>query len=192
MTISSGGSQISTGREDFAGSSAVFPMLSEGLEIELSHFEAENTMLQGDYLWQVVVNVIRGVLTVLEGGFRCLFMSLSRTLLQGSVVMNVFDPIRHQLHPQTVEDSIYLLHNICLVADISLPAIHFAPPLAQRPSLSIWFLVYLLPLHKFISKMHFSHWEPPAVSERRPSVNLEASTAGENQTLGGHSGRPLE
>jgi hypothetical protein len=41
-----------------------------------------------------------------------------------------------------------------------------------------------------ISKMYFSHWEPPGVSERRWSVNLEASISGENQTLGGHSGRP--
>jgi len=44
----------------------------------------------------------------------------------------------------------------------------------------------------FISKMYFSHWEPPGVSERRRSVNLEASISGENQTLGGHSGRPSE
>jgi hypothetical protein len=43
-----------------------------------------------------------------------------------------------------------------------------------------------------ISKMYFSHWEPPGVSERRRSVNLEASISGENQTLGGHSGRPSE
>ena len=44
----------------------------------------------------------------------------------------------------------------------------------------------------FISKMYFSHWEPPGVSERRRSVNLEASISGENQTLGGHSARPSE
>jgi len=43
-----------------------------------------------------------------------------------------------------------------------------------------------------ISRMYFSHWEAPRVSERRRSVNLEASISGENQTLGGHSGRPLE
>jgi hypothetical protein len=43
-----------------------------------------------------------------------------------------------------------------------------------------------------ISKMYFSQWEPPGVSERRQSVNLEASMSGENQTLGGHSGRPSE
>jgi hypothetical protein len=43
-----------------------------------------------------------------------------------------------------------------------------------------------------ISKMYFSYWEPPGVSERRRSVKLEASISGENQTLGGHSGRPSE
>jgi len=43
-----------------------------------------------------------------------------------------------------------------------------------------------------ISKMYFSHWEPPGVCERRRSVNLESSISGENQTLGRHSGRPSE
>jgi hypothetical protein len=49
-----GGSQISTGREDFACGSAVLPTLSEGLEIELSDFEAQDATLKGDYMWQVV------------------------------------------------------------------------------------------------------------------------------------------
>jgi hypothetical protein len=39
------GDQISTGREDFAGGSAVCPTLPESLEIALSDFEAENAML---------------------------------------------------------------------------------------------------------------------------------------------------
>jgi len=43
-----------------------------------------------------------------------------------------------------------------------------------------------------ISKMYFSHWEPPGVFERRRSVNLEVSISGKDQTLGGHSGRPSE
>jgi len=43
-----------------------------------------------------------------------------------------------------------------------------------------------------ISKMYFSRWEPPGVSERMWSVNLEASISGDYQTLGGHSGRPSE
>jgi hypothetical protein len=79
------GVQISTGREDFAVGSAVLRTLSEGLEIELSDFDAENATLKGDYLWQVVEIVIGGVPTVLEVYFMCLFMSLGRLLLQGSV-----------------------------------------------------------------------------------------------------------
>ena len=43
-----------------------------------------------------------------------------------------------------------------------------------------------------ISKMYFSHWKPPGVSERMWSVNLDASISGEYQTLGGHSCRPSE
>ena len=43
-----------------------------------------------------------------------------------------------------------------------------------------------------ISKMCFSHGEPPGVCERRRSVKLEASISREDQTLGGHSGRPSE
>jgi len=49
-----GGSQISAGREDFAGGSAVLSTLSEGLEIELSDLDAENATLKGDYLRQVL------------------------------------------------------------------------------------------------------------------------------------------
>ena len=95
MTGGSGGSQISTRMEDFAGGSAVLPTLSEGLEIELSDFEAENATLKGDYLWQVVEIVIGGIPTVLEVRFMCGFMSLGRLLLQGSVSTNLFDPMRH-------------------------------------------------------------------------------------------------
>ena len=43
-----------------------------------------------------------------------------------------------------------------------------------------------------ISKMYFSHWKPPGVSERMWSVNLDASISAEYQTLGGHSCRPWE
>jgi hypothetical protein len=56
-------------------------MLSEGLEIELSVFTAENATLKGDYLRQVVEIVIGGVPTILEIRFMCLFMSLARILL---------------------------------------------------------------------------------------------------------------
>jgi len=43
-----------------------------------------------------------------------------------------------------------------------------------------------------ISKMYFSHWNTPGVSERMWSVILDASISGEYQTLGGHSCRPSE
>jgi len=43
-----------------------------------------------------------------------------------------------------------------------------------------------------ISKINFSHWKPPGVSERMWSVNLDGSISGECQTPGGHSGRPWE
>jgi hypothetical protein len=56
-------------------------MLSEGLEIELSDFEAKNATLKGDYLWQLVEIVIGGVPTVLEVGYMCLFISLGRILV---------------------------------------------------------------------------------------------------------------
>jgi hypothetical protein len=48
----------------------------------------------------------------------------------------------------------------------------------------------LLAIH--ISKMYFSHWKPPGVSERMWNVNLEASISGEYQTLGAHSWRSSE
>jgi hypothetical protein len=43
-----------------------------------------------------------------------------------------------------------------------------------------------------ISKMYFSLWKTPGVSERMWSANLEASISGEFQTLGGYSVRPSE
>jgi len=97
------GRQISTGREDFPGGSAVLPTLSEGLEIALSDFEGENETLKGDYLWQVVEIVIAGVPTVLEVGFVCMFMSLGRNPLQGSVSTNLFGQMGHQVDLRKVE-----------------------------------------------------------------------------------------
>jgi hypothetical protein len=44
----------------------------------------------------------------------------------------------------------------------------------------------------FISKMYFSLSESSGLFDRRWSVYLEGSISGENQTLAGHSGRPLE
>ena len=53
-----GGSQMSTGREDIAGHSAVLPTLSEGMECELSDFQAEHATQRCDYLRQGVDIVI--------------------------------------------------------------------------------------------------------------------------------------
>ena len=147
-----GGSQISTGKENFAGGSAVLPMLSEGLDIELSDLEAENVTLKGDYLRQVVGIVIGGVPTIIEVRFMCLFMSLGRILLQGSVSTNLLDSMSHQVDLRTVEVSIQLLGNIYLMADIIPPGVQFAPLLGRCPSFSICYLVYLSLLHEFRSK----------------------------------------
>jgi len=101
-----GGSRISTGREDFAGPRAVLSTLSDGLVIELSDFEAENAMLKGDYLRQVVEMEIGGVPTILGIRFMCLFMSHGRILLQGFVSMNLFKAVRHPVDLRKVEVSI--------------------------------------------------------------------------------------
>ena len=143
---------MSTRRKYFAGGSAVLPTLSEGLEIELSDFEAENAMLKRDYLWQVVDIVIGGVPTVLEVGFMWLFMSLGRILLQGSISTNRFGLMRHQVDLRKVEVGIQFLGNIYLVADMIPPGIHFTPHLGQRPSFSICFLGYISLLHEFHSQ----------------------------------------
>jgi len=102
MTIQ-GGSQISTVRENLACGSAVLPMLSKALEIELFDIEAEDVTLKSDYLWQVVEIVIGGVPMVVEVRFLWLFMSLSRILMQGSVSTNLLDPMRHQVDLRKVE-----------------------------------------------------------------------------------------
>jgi len=81
----------------------VLPTLSQGLGIELSDFEAENATQNCDYLQQVVDIVIGGITTVLEVHFMCLFMSLGRILLQGSVSTNLFNPMRHQVDLRKVE-----------------------------------------------------------------------------------------
>jgi hypothetical protein len=101
-----GVSQISTGREDVAGGSAVVLRLSQGFEIKLSDFEVENATLKGDYFWQVVEIVIGGIPTVLEAGLIWLFMPLGRKLLQGSMLTNLFGSMRYQVDLRTVEVSI--------------------------------------------------------------------------------------
>jgi hypothetical protein len=122
------------------------------LEIELSDFEAENATLKGDYLRQVVEIVIGGVPTVLEVRFMCLFISLGRILLQGSVSTNLLDPMRHQVDLRKVAVGIQLLGNIYLVADKIPQGVHFAPLLGRSPSFRIWFCLYLSLHHEFCSQ----------------------------------------
>jgi hypothetical protein len=43
-------------------------MFSEGVDIDLSNFDAENVKLNGDYLWRIVWIVIGGVPTLQEVG----------------------------------------------------------------------------------------------------------------------------
>jgi len=142
-----GGCQISTGWDNLPCGSAVLPTLSEGLGIELSDFKAEDEMLKGDYLWQVVEIVIGGVPTFLEVRLMCLFMSLGGILLQGSVSMNLFDLMRHQVDLRKIAVGIELVGNMYLVANIIPPGVHFVPLLRQCPSFHMCFLIYLLLLH---------------------------------------------
>jgi hypothetical protein len=78
-------------------------MLIEGLEMELSDFEAEYATLKGDYLWQVVEIVVGRIQTILEVHCMCLFMSLGRILLQGSVSTNLFSPMKYSVDLRKVE-----------------------------------------------------------------------------------------
>jgi hypothetical protein len=73
------------------------------LEIELSDFDAENETLNADNMWQVVQIVIGGFPTILEVGLMCVFISLCRILLQESVMMNIFGPMRHEVDLHKVE-----------------------------------------------------------------------------------------
>jgi len=98
-----GGTQISTGREDFARGSAFLTMLSEALEKELTDFEAVNATRKGDHMWQGVEIVIGGIPTVLEVRFMCLFMSFGRIMFEDSVSQNLFDQMTHQVDGQKVE-----------------------------------------------------------------------------------------
>jgi hypothetical protein len=123
----------------------------EGLEIDLFDFDAEDVMQKGDYMWQVFENVIGVEPTVLEVNFMRLFMALGRILLQGSVLMNLFGPLRQPVDLAKVVVGIQLRGNIYLVADITGPGVHFAPVLRQHPSFNICFLVSLSHLHKFCS-----------------------------------------
>jgi hypothetical protein len=147
-----GGSQISTGSDNFACCSHVLQLLSEGLEIKLSDFEAEDATLKGEYLWQVVEIVIGGVQTVLEVHFVCLFMCLSRLLLEGSVSRSLFDLMRHQLDLRKVALGIYLLGNIYSGSDVIPSGIRLTPLHTPSPHFSNCFLFCVSLLDKFRSQ----------------------------------------
>jgi hypothetical protein len=78
-------------------------MLSQSLEIQLSDFEAENATVKGDYSRQVVEIVIGGIPTIHEIRFMCMFITLASILLEGSISINLFDPVRHQVDLPKVE-----------------------------------------------------------------------------------------
>ena len=49
--------------------------------------------------------VIRGVPNILEDRLKCMFMPLGSILLEGSVSMNLFAPMRHQVDLRKAEVS---------------------------------------------------------------------------------------
>jgi hypothetical protein len=83
-------------------------MLGGGLEVELSDLEAENSTLKGEYLWYIVEIVTGGFPTILEVHCICIFMSLGRILLEGSILKNLVDPMRIQVDLRTVQVGIQL------------------------------------------------------------------------------------
>jgi hypothetical protein len=111
-------------------------MLSKGLVCLVSDFEAENAMLKGNYLWQVLEIGFGGVPTVLEVRFMCLFMPLRRILLQGSVSTNLFVPKTHPVDLRKVQVRIGLLGDIYHLADKILQGIPFAPHRRRHPGFS--------------------------------------------------------
>jgi hypothetical protein len=137
-----GGSQISTGQEDFAGSRAVLLMLSKDMEIELADFKEENPILKGECLQQAVEIGFEGIPIVLEVRLLRLFIFLGGIQLKGFISTNLYDLLRHQLGLRTVEVGIQLFTNIYFVADIILPGVHLAPFLGQPPSFNICFYIY--------------------------------------------------
>lgn len=143
------GSLIRTGREDLASGCDNLPTLSQGLEIEHSDFEAEDAMLNGHHPSQVFEIVIGGDPTILAVHFMGMFMSLSRILWQGSVLTNLFNPIRHQVDLWNVEVVIYDDGNIYHVPDSIPRGFHFVPLVGQFSSVIICLLVYLSLLHNF-------------------------------------------
>jgi hypothetical protein len=71
-----GGSKLNSGRVHCASGSAGISTLSEGLDNERSNIELDNATRNGDYLGQVLQNVIVRIPTVRMIGFISWFMSL--------------------------------------------------------------------------------------------------------------------
>jgi hypothetical protein len=76
-----GGSKLNAGSVHSAGGIAGISTLSKGLDNEHSNFQLDNATQKGDYLGQVVENVIGGIPTVIKIGFMSWFMSLGILLL---------------------------------------------------------------------------------------------------------------
>jgi hypothetical protein len=136
-----GCSLLSAGIVEFAGGTAVLRKLSDGLEIELSDLEEDNMMLNGEYLLQVVHSVIGDVPTVVRVHIICLVMSLRRKLMQGSILSNLFNSVRHQVYLRNFAIGINLLGHINLVVNMLRPGVDFDLHHGQRLSLGICFVV---------------------------------------------------
>jgi hypothetical protein len=126
-------------------------------------------MLKGDDLQKVVVNIMGSVPIVIEVSVICLFLSVSRTQMKVTISTNVSDPMRHQVNCWTVEVGRYLVRNDYPITDIILCGTHFAPWLAQSPSISICYLVDFSHLLKLLLQctevgLHISSSSPMSES----------------------------
>jgi hypothetical protein len=97
--------------------------------------------LTGDHLGQVADIVKGGIRTVLEVCVMDWVISLSRILLQCSILMNLFDPIRHQVYLQNGDVGIYCHGKIWLKADIILRHIDCGALPGSSSTGSICFLI---------------------------------------------------
>jgi hypothetical protein len=89
--------------EVFAGYYAVLSALNEGVQSQLSDFEAVNATLKRYYLQQEGEIVIGGIPIILEFRFMCLFISLGRIRLEGSILINLFNPMGHHTDLQNLQ-----------------------------------------------------------------------------------------
>jgi len=110
--------------------------------------------------------------------------------------------------PSSYPTSLVLIHNSPIVAEYKLKSSlsistchnHELTPSTAYTKCSIHHVQHTLSTvytkysiySRYITKMYFSHWKPPGVSERMWSVNLDTSISGEYQTLWGHSRRHSE